>query len=219
MFVRACCVLVLLAVGTVASAQTRYVDDELVITLRTGPSNQNQIIRTLRSGTRLEVLERRDEQYSRVRVASDGAEGWVLNQYLTDEPVAADRLAAAQRELSAANERVANLEQQVSNLTSELETARADLEATRAENERLSTELADVREASSNALRIREENESLRQRVNNLNDRLQQATMVNAELRSRSRQSWFIVGAGVLFGGIVIGLVAPTLRRRRRTNW
>lgn len=219
MLLRALCMLVAFSVGAAAHAQTRYVDDELVITLRTGPSNQNEIVRTLSSGARVEILETRGDEYVRVRVASDDAEGWVLQQYLTDERIAADRLAQAERELAAAQSRVTELEERVSELTAELETASSDLEAARAENERLDAELADVRSASENALSIRDENENLRQRVSSLNEQLQRATMANAELRSRNRQSWFIVGAGVLVGGIVIGLVAPTLRRRRRTNW
>lgn len=219
MSLRYLCMLVALGFAAVTQAQTRYVDDELVITLRTGPSNQNEIVQTLRSGTRVEILEERDAEYARVRVPSEGVEGWVLQQYLTDERIAADRLAEAERALASARSRVTELEERVSELTDELEAARSELESARAENEQISARLADVRSASENALEIREENENLRQRVSSLNEQLQRATMANAELRSRSRQSWFIVGAGVLLGGIVIGLVAPTLRRRRRTNW
>jgi len=43
--------------------------------------------------------------------------------------------------------------------------------------------------------------------------------VANGALSSRSRQNWFIVGAGVLSGGIVIGLIAPSLRRKRRSDW
>jgi SH3 domain protein len=38
-------------------------------------------------------------------------------------------------------------------------------------------------------------------------------------LSGRNNQSWFLVGAGVLFGGVVIGLIAPSLRRKRRSDW
>ncbi len=44
-------------------------------------------------------------------------------------------------------------------------------------------------------------------------------TADNARLAGRSNQNWFVVGAAVLLGGIVIGLVAPSLRRRRRSDW
>lgn len=218
MLMRIVCAITLLGAAA-AHGQTRYVDDELVIMLRTGPSNRNAIIRSLESGERVEVLESNGEGYSRVRVASDGNEGWVLNQYLSEEPVAADRLAEAERALRTANERVAELEERAAGLSAELESTSGELEAAGAESERLAAELREVRSASANALATRDENDSLRQRVGALTRQLDTARMVNAELQSRSRQNWFVVGAGVLLAGVVIGLVAPSLRRRRRTNW
>lgn len=218
MFGRAMCVLALVA-ATAAHAQTRYVDDELIITLRTGPSNNNAIIRTLESGERVEVLEDNGEGYSRVRVVGDGSEGWVLNQYLSEQPIAADRLSQARRELESANRRLAELEERASALSADLESTRSELAAVEADNEQLTAEIEDIRSASANALSLREENGTLRRRINELSQQLETARMINAELQSRTRQNWFVVGAGVLLGGIVIGLVAPSLRRRRRTNW
>lgn len=208
-----------LITAAAAQAQTRYVDDELIITLRTGPSNRNAIIRTLESGERVEVLESDGAEYSRVRVAADGNEGWVLSQYLSNEPAAADVLAATRRELMAANERLAELEERATRLSEELDSTGAELSAARAESERVTMELDDVRAASANALALRDQNEELRRRVADLGRQLDAARMANAELRSRTRQNWFLVGALVLLAGIVIGLVAPGLRRRRRSNW
>ena len=47
----------LIFMTTVATADTRYVSDELGITLRTGKSTQHQILRMVTSGTPLTVLE------------------------------------------------------------------------------------------------------------------------------------------------------------------
>jgi len=50
-----------------AVAQQRYVTDEIVITLRTGPSTQNAIIRNLESGDGVTILEESDDgSYARV---------------------------------------------------------------------------------------------------------------------------------------------------------
>ena len=40
-----------------AAANYQYVSDKLVITLRTGQGNTYQILKTLETGTRLEVME------------------------------------------------------------------------------------------------------------------------------------------------------------------
>jgi SH3 domain protein len=210
----------LLGVAATAWGQSRqYISDELLVLLRTGPSTQNAILRNLPAGTALEVLERNAEgDYARVRL-SDGAEGWLLSQYLTPEPIARDRLAAAESNVAAARERIAELEGQVAELTEGLQSADAELGAAKSENASMSENLEEIRAASANVIAMRDQNTELRARVAELSDRLDQATMTNAALSSRSRQSWFVVGAGVLLGGIVIGLIAPSLRRKRRTSW
>jgi SH3 domain protein len=202
-----------------AQAQTRYVSDTLVITLRTGPSSQNAIIRNLTSGARVEVLEELpDEGYTQVRLA-DGEQGWVLTQYLQDEPTAALRLATATRELAGATTSAESFEEQATRLEAELEVTRQALQESQSLAEGLQAELTDIRSASASALETREQNERLANRVTNLTAEADLADMEIRELRSRNRQSWFVVGASVLFGGIVIGLVAPSLRRKRRSSW
>jgi SH3 domain protein len=89
----------------------------------------------------------------------------------------------------------------------------------RSRSEEAGAELADVRSASAEALQTRAENENLRRRVAELTAATEVANMQIDELSRRERQNWFIIGAAVLFAGIVIGLVAPTLRRKRRSSW
>lgn len=86
--------LLVLAVGAgiVLAETTRYVTDQLSVTLRTGKGAQYSIVKVLGSGTRVRVLETDEESgYARVR-AGDGSEGWMLSRYLMNEPAARDRL-------------------------------------------------------------------------------------------------------------------------------
>lgn len=209
----------LLSISFAAAAQRQYVSDELVITLRTGPSTQNAIIRNLNSGDVVNVLEDNGDGYSRVRLEGSGTEGWVLTRYLTPDPVASQLLAVAQRNLANAEERVRELETELAAASGELRQTRSELDNTASRNSSITSELENIREASANAIELRDQNESLRRRVNELTAQLDRTTMDNAELASRSRQNWFVVGAAVLLAGMVIGLVAPSFRRRRTTNW
>lgn len=214
-----CCLLLIGFTGP-AFGQTRYITDDVPITLRTGPSLQNRIVRNLSAGVRVELVETDEESgYSRVRVASDGTEGWVLTRYLLNQPVARDRLAAAERNLASARERVAELEGQVTTLTGELDETRASLEAVNRENSGISNELREIRQVSANAVALRDENEDLRQRLSSADQRINRLTMENTALVSDRRETWVIVGAGVLFAGIVLGLILPSLRRKRRSSW
>lgn len=219
---RRCLLLALATLALAASpatAQTRYISDEFFVPFRTGPSTQNAITRNLVSGTRVDVVEEReDDGYSRVRL-QNGTEGWVQTQYLEAEPIAEARLQAATREVAAARQRIADLERRVMELDAELASTGDSLAEARSASERVGAELADVRSASAEALQTRTQNENLRRRVAELEAAGSAASLQIDELRRRERQNWFIIGAAVLFGGIVIGLVAPSLRRKRRSSW
>jgi len=210
----------LLLLATSVHAQTRYVSDRLVVELRRGPSTEYLILRSLEAGTLVQVLEQdAGAGYSRVRVQDQGTEGFILTRFLIAEPIARDQLAAAERRLAAAKARAAELEQQVGSLTTELAGTKTDLTHTRSNHEQVSKELADLRAAAANVVEIRDQNESLRQRLIQREREVEELTGANTRLGSQDKQSWFVVGAGVLLGGIVIGLIAPSLRRKRRSEW
>jgi len=210
-------IVIVLGAGAGAEAQTRYVSDSIVITFRSGPSTDNAVTRNLTSGDRVELLEELTEEgYSRVRL-EDGAEGWVLSRYLQPEPTAARRLAAAEADLASARARAAELEQGAAELDSELQATAEALGAAESRADRLGAELADVRRASAEALETRARNEELELQIARLRSEAAMAEIDDS--RRRERQNWFIVGAAVLFGGIVIGLVAPSLRPKRKSSW
>jgi SH3 domain protein len=203
-----------------ASAQTRYVTDNLSVELRRGPSLEYLILRSLPSGEAVQVLEQDAETgYSRVRVVEGGTEGWILTRFLENEPAARVKLATAERNLVAARSRVNQLEAQVSELTAKLGGTEQVLEQTEQMQEEASAELADIREAAANIIEIRGQNEALRQSLAEREAEVERLRIETSALRSRDRQNWFIVGACVLVGGMLIGLIAPGLRRRRRTDW
>ena len=216
---RALGLIALCIMANVSFAQTMYVTDELVITVRTGPSTQNSIIRNLNSGDAVTIIATSDDgDYALVRTDT-GEEGWALRRYLIDEPIARSQLAAAERNLAQARNRVTELETIVADLSEQLDTVTQRMEEAETAATSLNTELVEVRSASANALTIRDRNESLRRRVAELDQLVDELTVRNTELASRATREWFVVGAGVLITGIVLGLVIPTLRRKRRTEW
>jgi SH3 domain protein len=125
----------------------------------------------------------------------------------------------AERNLTTARERVAALEGQNQQLERDLAATRNELDQAKASHGTVSRELADIRTASANVVQLRDDNTSLQQRLGQRDRQVEQLTADNARLSARNNQNWFVVGAAVLLGGIVIGLVAPTLRRKRRSDW
>lgn len=203
--------------AAVAHAETRYVTDKLSIELRRGPGNEYKITRNLEAGLSVEVVEQTADGYSRVHVGD--TEGWVLTQFLTTERSARDRLAVAEKAASDAKARSADLERQVAELTAKLGDTKTELDHARENHEHVSKELSSIKTAAANVVDIQQQNESLRQKMIDRDRQVEELTVTNGALSGRSRQNWFIVGASVLFGGIVIGLIAPSLRRKRRSDW
>ncbi len=214
--------LLLLSLCTVghALAETRYITDQTEITLRRGESTRHKIIRMLPSGAPVEVLSVNDGTgYARVRT-EDGTEGFVLERQLLTEPAARDRLAAMEAKLAELQQAPDQLASQLAELQSAHEQLRIDHEDLQRHREQLEQELATLRHASANVMQITEERAELRKNVADLARQTADLQQENGELRNQTTQRWFLIGAGVLVGGVLIGLILPHLRfRRRKSSW
>jgi hypothetical protein len=99
-----------------ARAEPAYVIEQLVVNVNSAPDASGERIATVKSGDRLEVLERVGDQVH-VRLAS-GRDGWIRASYLSkDEPL---HVRLTQREAD-----VAQLKDEVSHLQAQLAAARA----------------------------------------------------------------------------------------------
>lgn len=201
-----------------ASAATLYVSDELTVPLRRGPSNTHKILhKGLPSGTPLEVLgEDAAAGFTQVRT-SNGTEGWVPTQYLSQQPIARDRLAAASR-------RVESLEAQLKTLRDtyqETRGARTQIEG-RAndlgkQTEKLQAELAELRRVSATSIAHYEENKQLKTSNQSLQTQVTQLTERVRQLERNVMLRWMLTGAGLILLGFALG--AWIKSRPKRSTW
>ena len=202
-----------------ALAETRYVSDRLEITMRNGKSTSYGITRMLLSGTPLTVLETdTDAGYTRVRTR-DGKEGWVLSRFLMEGQAARDRLAAAEK-------RLAEIEIENNKMTAAMETMKVKVSSIEKDrtnldgvNRKVSQELAEIKRTASSALALDSENKELKSRVVALERKLQTLHQENEGLKDRTDRDWFMVGAGVVLLGIIVGLIIPRIRWRKKSSW
>lgn len=201
-------------------ARTAYVTDELKITLRTGEGTSNRILRMLPTGQQLTVLSSNKQTgYSKVRTAS-GQEGYVLTRQLVDQPVARDRLAAAEAEVKALKAAPGELSSRLAKLTDEHQALRKEHEALERAKTQVDQEFAALKRTASNAVRIANERNELRKQVASMTREVEDIKQQNRELENKTAQNWFLIGAGVVVGGIILGLILPHLRvRRRKSSW
>ena len=72
---------------------------------------------------------------------------------------------------------------------------------------------------ASNVLQVDQQNQRLNTRVDSLQSEVDRLSMENDDLSSKRTLEWFVVGASVLFVGVLLGLILPRLRMRRRSGW
>lgn len=212
--------LALLACIGSLQAETRYVTDQFKITLRTGESASNKILKMLPSGTPLQLLGSNQETgYSQVET-TDGTQGYVLTRQLDRIPSARERLEKAEKRLQELLQEPEKLTSQLASLQQqygELDQQHRKLQVTR---EQLEQELEGIKRTAANAVRISNERSQLRTQVASLTRQVEDLKQENRELGNESSQQWFMIGAGVITGGIILGLILPHLRfRRRKSSW
>ena len=208
--------LILLMTGAVASAETIYVSDQLEADLRRGEGTEYKILRMLRSGESLEVLEQnRDTGYTKVRTGS-GTEGYVLSRYLMPEPAAREQLASLQSSNQELRGIIVDLENRISNLEQTNNSQLGEISQLQSDKQSLDVELTGIREATADVISIKRNNRTLSDQVKTLTSEKDRLLKENEDYRSRTKQDWFVRGAGVVLLGVLIGLILPKLRRRKR---
>jgi SH3 domain protein len=215
-FILASCFLML--TGT-AFAETQYVSDTLEITMRSGKGTNFGITRMLRSGTPVEVLATdKKSGYTQVRTKS-GKEGWVLSRFLMNGQAARDRLATAEKNLAELELENRKLTTAMTALTEEKSGLETNLQELEGQSRGVSQELSEIRRTASSALAIDSENKDLKGRMVSLERQLQTVQQENETLKDRTARDWFMVGAAVVLLGIIVGLIIPKIRFRKKSSW
>jgi SH3 domain protein len=223
--------LAFLMIPAIAAAETAYVSDQLVITLRRGRSTEHKILKTLKTGAKVEVLERdEDDQYVLIR-AQSGEEGYVLSQYLTTEtpkPIIISRL---EKEIGKLKAELAQAKANQTETTKEIKTVQEEqalkeselkdkiedlnraLEKTREELQMATLNYDTLVANSGKVVEITDERDRLLNQNKELIEKAQYLAAENTELKRNGVVRWFLAGAGVLFIGWLIGKASRKKQR------
>ena len=211
-------IIMLCLFASVAWTKEQYVIDVLYITLRDAPSGDAAVIRALKSGTKLEVLEQGEEGYSRV-ITSKGEEGWAKTKYLTDDPVAILRVVTLEQKNKDLVKKVSDLKEKRSLSKRKVKEAEKERKRLESKSQKLANENKKMRSISARPIELAKENEVLSSTNTSMNAELKELRAEKELNSSTKSRDWFLTGAGVLIIGMVIGLILPSIRWRKRNNW
>ena len=180
-------------------AEVRYVSDDVFIYLHSGPGLDYRITGTLKVGTEVNTLKYNEKTKFMQVKASTGRTGWMKVSELQKTLPAKNLLPTVQEQLQVANEKLENIA---------------------AENAK---NLADKEQVFQEQIilvdNLNQEKAMLQQQILDLKARNLELDLLQETKESRIQMQWLLNGGGVLFFGLLIGLIIPFLpRRKKRTN-
>jgi len=201
------------------AADTKYITDEFEVTMRSGTSTSNSIVRLLRSGEPVTVLEEDlVSKYSLVETA-ENKKGYVLSRFLMDIPAAKQILEELKISYEQQRARIDEQTVEIDALNQTLEQEQADNKALKTTLRASEQELSEVREAAQDTLNILDQNKRLQQVVEQLREEKGQLTSANAELSDTTRLDWFVRGGAVSLVAFIIGIIVTRIRWKKQDSW
>ena len=202
-----------------AVAEKRYVKDVLTITLRSGPSEEYKILKGLKSGAHLQLIEEsEDGKYAKV-TTDKGLEGWVMNRYLVNEPVAFEKLILTERELAKAKSDLTDVKEKYTNTKKELADANRNATGLNNDKEQQSKELEYIKKVSANAINLDKKNQELVTKSEELKITVETLRNENERLQNNRDVNYILVGGFLVALGLFLGWLVPKLGGRKGDAW
>ena len=201
-----------------AIAETRYVSDQLVVTVRSQKGNTYNALESLITDSPVEILDE-DTTYVKVRTKK-GTEGFIRKQYITKKlpkSIQIKRLQAELKQLKQALEKAQTSSEEslksAYSQKSQVDELRENLNQTSQQLEKISTDYQRLLKDSENVLQVANANKQLAAQNKKINSELSILRDENQSFHRSNMIQWFLAGAGVFLGGWIIGKISRKKQR------
>lgn len=198
--------------ATTATAETRYISDMLLVTLRNNTTNNHQVLERLPSNTPVTFIAEEGD-FFKVRTTA-GTEGYILKQFVTTQPpktIIIEQLRAQiesqKGDYRALQERLARLQESGSDKASAADLS-LQLEETRTNLKQVTEQYERLRESAADVLTLYEDNQLLEEQNQSLTREVLVLREENSSFHRSNMIQWFLAGASVFLGGWFIGKVS-----------
>lgn len=205
--------LLLLWPVSVLAAETVVVKDVLPINVRSGPGTSFSIVAAVKSGQKLTVLEKKSGYY-KVRTPKSN-EGWVLARFVQSGPVAQEQLKAVSVERDNAVEKLKAVEQEFTQLRQRYDDLNARF--ARLQSTVGAAPAAEVLPQKASAPSATPTPMPISQMAAPEADFIVASPSTGAGAYPDLLKRSMLLGAGLLLAGILLGLIIPLLRPRKRS--
>lgn len=198
-----------------------YVSDELTIPMRSGPTTSHKILKFLTSGTAVNIIETsEDQEHSLVSLVEDDSKsGWVVTALLMPQTSARVQLITANKTIQTLKDKHSELKDELSRSqknNTEMQAIQKQLDN---KIQELLTTLTNLKASAAEPIRVAEENEQLKQRLQQEKLRNADLEQKNAFLSDQNIKQWFLIGGGVSIGSLILGLLITRIRWKKQDSW
>jgi SH3 domain protein len=199
-------------------AQTGYVSDQLKVPMRTGASSGHRIMKFLKSGTALTIVDT-DGDYTEVKAGAD-ITGWILTKEIMPIPSGRDRLVTVNERLIDSKLEIKKLKSSLSDLKKEIRSLKNEKGSLQSERTNLSNSLEDLKITAANPVALSKKNKQLKKELGKARANESMLDKDNQQLRSNVTQEWFVIGGAVSIGSLILGLIITRINwRKKRDSW
>ncbi|MFE8101839.1 TIGR04211 family SH3 domain-containing protein [Brenneria goodwinii] len=186
---------------TAHAEEKRYISDELLTYIHSGPGNQYRIVGTLNAGDEVTVLSvNQGAGYAQIRDDRNRT-SWIPLDQLSETPSLKTRVPELENQVNDLTEKLKNIDQTWNQRTAEMQQKVA---------------------ASDSIINgLHNENQELK---NQLIVAQKKVSAANVQLDDKQRTiilQWFLYGGGVAGAGLLLGLLLPHIipRRKKSDRW
>lgn len=181
--------------------EKRYISDDLITYIHSGPGNQFRIVGTLNSGDQVTLKSVNNTTNYGEIVDAKGRNAWIPLDQLSTSPSLRTQVPDLQQQVKTLTDKLSNIDNSWNQRTAEMQ----------------------QKVSSSDGIinGLKKENQDLK---NQLIVAQKKVSAVNVQLDDKQRTiilQWFMYGGGVAGIGLILGLVLPHLvpRRKKKDRW
>jgi len=211
-------------------ADTRYVSDKLIISVRDGQNQDDNVLGYIRTGTAVDVLEEKG-RYLRIKT-EDGLEGWVQTQYIISEKPKGRIIEDLRNEINDLNKKIEFSKNEQGSLSDKLLVTKQIYEVRIKELEQeLNINQKNTAKAKNELIELNKKYKKLLSKSENADElirKLEKSKKLDSKLKTEisnlkkdsqnplksSIIKPFLAGAGVFFVGFILGGLA----RRKKSS-
>ncbi len=198
------------------AANTVYINDQLEVPLRSNKTLQSNILKMLPSGAKLEILRTDNDGWSNVKI--NNITGWILSRYLMNQPSAREQLVKVEHALNSIKIKHSRLNERFKEMQSKNKKLTIDFKKVKIDKNRAVKEIQHIQDTYKTSLKLEHNNQKLKQEIIQLKSESQ---LLKQNLEAASEQSsrnWFMLGAFILFLGILIGFLLIKFSAKKRPS-